>query len=107
MRVLVAFEDDYRAYRETIAAALRVLRPGTEAVSTTIEGLEEALERFGPQVVICGGHEDVEADHSRPAWIELSLDPTRPSKISVGKRRLERTNLGVKELLEVLDSWSS
>ncbi len=86
-----------------IAAGLRIVRPGAEVKSTTTEGLEEELERFDPQVVICGGHEDVEADHSRPAWIELSLDPTRPTKISLGKRRLERTNLGVEELLEVLD----
>jgi hypothetical protein len=34
IRVLVALEDDYRAYRETIAAVLRVLRPGAEVRST-------------------------------------------------------------------------
>jgi hypothetical protein len=27
MRILVAFEDEYRAYRGVIAAAIRVLRP--------------------------------------------------------------------------------
>ena len=83
MRVLVALGDDYRAYRETVAAALKILRPGTEVVSTTIECLEEALDRFNPQVGICGGHEDVEPD-CRPAWIELSLDATQPTEISVG-----------------------
>jgi hypothetical protein len=81
--VLVALEDDYRAYRETIAAGLRILRPGAEVESTTLEALKEDLERFDPQVVICGVHEGVEAD-ARLAWIELSLDPTRPSRISVG-----------------------
>jgi hypothetical protein len=70
--------------------------------STTIEALKEKVERFDPQVVICGGHEGVEADASL-AWIELSLDPTRPTKISVGGRYLERTNPGVKELLSVID----
>jgi hypothetical protein len=34
IRVLVAFEGDYRVYRETIAAAVRVLRPDTEMEST-------------------------------------------------------------------------
>jgi hypothetical protein len=98
----VALEDDYRAYRETIAVVLRVLRPGAEVQSTTIEAFEEELERFDPQVVICGGHAGVEPD-GRPAWIELSLDPTRPTKISVDGRSLERTNPSVEELLEVID----
>jgi hypothetical protein len=103
IRVLVALEDDYRVYRETIAAVLRVLRPGAEVESTAIEALEEELERFVPQVVICGGHhEGVEPD-GRAAWIELSLDPTRPTMISVGSCSLELTNPGVEELLEVID----
>jgi len=99
----VALEDDYRAYREMIAAGLRLLRPGTEVESTTIEALEEELERFDPQVVICSAHEGVQQPEARLAWIELSLEPTQPTKISVGGRYLERTNPGVKELLSVID----
>ena len=53
IHILVALEDDYRAYRETIAAVLRVLRPHAEVKSTTLEALEDELERFDPQVVIC------------------------------------------------------
>ena len=105
IRVLVALEDDYRVYRETIAAVLRVvLRPHAEVKSTTLEALEEdELERFDPQVVICGGHhEGVEPD-GRAAWIELSLDPTRPTMISVGSCSLELTNPKVEELLEIID----
>jgi F420-dependent methylenetetrahydromethanopterin dehydrogenase len=102
IHILVALEDDYRAYRETIAAVLRVLRPHAEVKSTTLEALEDELERFDPQVVICGGHEGAEPD-GRPAWIELSLDPTQPTKISVGGRYLERTDPSVEELLDVID----
>jgi hypothetical protein len=98
----VVFEDTYRAYRETIAAVLRVLRPGAEVESTTLEALEEELERFDPQVVICSGHNEVETDDSR-IWIELPLDPTQPTKISVDGRHLELTNPTVEELLEVIE----
>jgi hypothetical protein len=98
----VALKDDYRVYRETLATSPRVLRPHAEVRSTTIEALKEELECFDPQVVICGGHEDVEAD-SRPAWIELSLDPTQPTKISIGIGYLEWTNPTVEALLEVID----
>ncbi len=86
-----------------IAAGLRILRPNVEVGSSALEALEEELERFDPQVVICGGHhEGVEPD-GRVAWIELSLDPTRPTMISVGSCSLELTNPGVEELLEVID----
>ena len=98
----MAFDDDYRAYRETIAAVVRVLRPGTEVESTPLETLEKELERFDPQVVICSGDEDVETS-DRLTWIELSLDPTQPTKVRVGGRYLARTNPTVEELLEVID----
>ena len=98
----MALEDDYRVYREMIAAGLRILRPGAEAESSTMEALEEELEGFDPQVVICDGLADVEPD-DRLVWIELSLDPTQPTKISIYGRHLERTNPTVEELLEVID----
>ena len=106
IRVLVAFEDDYRAYRETIAAVLRVLRPDAEVKSNTIEALEVELERFDPQVVICSGHEDLESNGSR-TWIELPLDPTQPTKICVDGGHLELTNPTVEALLEVIEGLDS
>jgi hypothetical protein len=45
IRVLVAFEDDYHVYRDTIGAVLRILRPETEVKSTTPEAFEEELVR--------------------------------------------------------------
>ena len=98
----MAFEESHRTYRETIAAALRVLRPGTEVKSTSLEELEGELERFDPQVVISSGHKEVELG-IRLAWIELSVDPTMPTKISVGGRHYERTNPTMEELLEVIE----
>ncbi len=98
----MALEDDYRAYRETLASVLGVLRPSAKVQSTTIEALEEELERLDPQVVICSGHEDVELCGTF-AWVDLSLDPTRPTKISVGGRSLELSNPTVEDLLSVID----
>ena len=102
IRVLVALEDDYRAYREMIATTLRFLRPEAKVESAALERLEEDLGRFDPQVVICNGHKDLEPDGSR-AWIELSMNPTLPAKISVGGRYFELTNPSVEALLEVID----
>ena|SRR5215216_6588728 len=102
MHILVVLEDDYRAYRETIGAGLRILRTGCQVEAAALEALEEEVERFEPKVVICSGHKTVDSG-GRPAWIELSLDPTSPTKISVGGRYLERTNPTLEELLEVID----
>jgi hypothetical protein len=102
IRILVALEDDYRAYREVIAAGIRILRAHAEVETANLEALEEELERFDPQLVICSGHKQVESG-GKPAWIELSLDPTQPTKISIGGRYLERSNPTVETLLEVID----
>lgn len=102
IRVLVALADDYRVYRETIAVGLRVLRPDIEVETALLEALEEELERFDPRVVICSGHEGVESDGIL-AWIELSLDSMKPTKIRVGERLTERPNPTLRELLELIE----
>ena len=98
----MAFEDDYHVYREMIAAVLRALRPGIDVKSITLEALEGELERLDPEVVICTGHKEVESS-TRLAWIEFSVNPFMPTKISVGGRHFERTNPTVEELLEVIE----
>ncbi len=102
MRVLVAFEDDYRAYREVIAAGIGVLRPRAEVRTANPDALEEELKRFKPHVVICD-RPDAAAPNDVPAWIELPLDPLRPSRIHVGDRRWESTNPTLEVLLGVID----
>ena len=100
----MALEDDYRAYREMIAAGIRILRPHAEVETAALEALEVELDRFDPQLVICSGHKQV-GSGGEPAWIELSLDPTQPTKISVGGHYLERINPGVAALVEVIDEF--
>ena len=92
-----------------IAATLRIRRPDAEVKSATLGALEEELERFDPQVVFCGGRKEEEEEEeevgsrSRTAWIELSLDPTRPTKIRVGGCYLELVNPTLERLLEAID----
>src|SRR3712207_8634181 len=40
-----SLEENYRAYREMIAAALRILRPDAKVQSAALERLEEELDR--------------------------------------------------------------
>ena len=102
IRILVALEDDYRVYRDTITASLQILRPRAETKSVGLEALEDEIERFEPQVVICSKHKAVNLGGSI-GWIELSLDPASPTKISVRGRCFEHTNPTLEDLLAVID----
>ena len=95
-------EDEYRAYRETIAAGVSVLRPGTDVKTAGLDGLEEEMARFSPQVVVCSRPEPADIE-GRAAWVELPLDPTRPMKIRHGERHSESAAPALEGLLVVMD----
>ncbi len=102
MRVLVAIEDDYRSYRDVIAAGIRVLRPRTEVETAPIGELEEQIERFDPQLVV-SSQPNTLASRRRAAWVELPLDPIHPTKICVAGRYSKRTNPTIYVLLAIID----
>ena len=102
MRVLVAFEDDYRSYREVIAAGICGLRPRTEAETAPLQELEVQIERFDPQLVICSRPNTL-ASRRCVGWVELPLDPTRLTKICVAGRYSKRVNPAIDVLIAVID----
>ena len=103
MRILVCLENDYRTYREVIAAGIQILRPHTEVVTAELDVLKVEVRRFDPHLVIC----------SLPAtacngdifcWVQLSLErSTEPSVVCVDGRYSEHNNPTLEELLRVLD----
>ena len=102
IRILVAFEQVYRSYQGVIAAAIRVLRPHAEVETATLEALGEEIERFDPELVICS-RPSTAGPGDRIAWVEISIESTRPSKICVGGRYSESTNPTLEVLLAVID----
>ncbi len=101
-RVLVAYEDEYRAYREAIAAGVRLLRPRVEVSTAGPAELDAELERFGPHVVVCGVPGRLDPGHT-PAWVERSPEVGRPARVRVGDRRREAPGLMLEGLLGVVD----
>src|SRR5215207_10960365 len=103
IRVLVAFEDEYRVYGAAITGAVRRARPTAEiVVSAEIGVLEMEVRSFAPHLIIS----------SLPAptnwgewfsWVRLSPDANRPSEICVEGNCRESLNPSLGELLCVLE----
>ena len=104
MRILLAFEDEYRAYMEAMAAALRTFRSDVEVALTDGRSLEAELERFDPQLLISSPPlPENPVDEELLARIELSPEPEQASRFRVGERRWEATNPTLGEILPVVD----
>ncbi len=96
-------EDEYRVYREMIAAGIGVLRPSTGVKTAGLDALERELARLDPQVVVCSRPETEEVE-GRLVWVELPLDPIRPMKICRrGGRLSESVDPTLEALLTVVD----
>jgi hypothetical protein len=102
MRVLIAFEDNYRVYREMIAAAIEMMRPRAVVVSTEVNKLETEARLFVPHVIICSVPRIV--NHvSALAWIELSPDPQQGTRIWIEERYEEALDPGMGDIVSVID----
>ena len=101
-RILVAYEEEYRAYREAIAAGVRLLRPRAEVRAAAPAELEAELERFAPHVVVCGvrGRQD---PGDVVAWVGLPPEVGRPARVRVGEGRREEAGLTLEGLLGIVD----
>jgi hypothetical protein len=102
IKILVAFEEDFRAYRETLAYAFQRLRPHVEVLTSGVETLDMELKRYGPQAVITSrprsrGSEGV------TVWVELSVDPLKTTKVQIGERCSQMLNPTLERLLALVD----
>ena len=102
MRVLVAFEDDYRTYREMIAASIEIQRPQVEVVSTEINKLEMEAKHFKPHLFICS-QPRIDKPNGGWGWIQLSPHPQQCTRIWIGERYQEASNPGIATLISVVD----
>jgi hypothetical protein len=102
MRVLIAFEDDYRMYREMIAAAIKMMRPRAVVVSTEVNKLETEARLFVPDLIICSVPRIV--NHiSALAWIQLSPYPQQRTRIWIEERYEEALNPGMGDIVSAVD----
>ncbi len=103
MRILVAFEDDYRAYASALTTAISAARPRLNVATVGLGALQTEVERLDPHLVICSLPNPAPPEQEgRLSWVELSVDPHQPSKFCVSGRRWESLNPSLEELLGVV-----
>jgi len=103
MRVVVAFEDEYRVYSAAITGAIRRARPTDEVVMANIGVLEREVRSFTPHLIISSLPAPTNYLGEWFSWVRLSPDPNRPSEICVEGNRRESLNPSLEELLFALE----
>jgi len=102
IKIIITFEDTFRAYRGALAAAIRILRPDVEVNTVELEELRGMVERFEPDIVIGSGfyEEDI---RDVPSWVGLSLDPASSTRVSVCGNYEEIVNPTLDRILEIIE----
>jgi hypothetical protein len=104
MRILVAFEDDYRAYASALATAISAARPRLDVATVGLEALQMEVARLDPHLVICSLPNPTSPEQEgRLSWVELSVDPHQPSRFCLNGRRWESLNPSLEELIGVVE----
>ncbi|HET7480611.1 MAG TPA: hypothetical protein VFJ72_13980 [Rubrobacteraceae bacterium] len=96
---MVAFEDEYRAYQEALASALRMLRPHAEVSTDRPEDETSASARLRPDLAIRNRADPGEG----LAWLELSMEPGLPSRVRIGEQSSTVVNPSLEEILYIVD----
>jgi hypothetical protein len=108
MRILLAFDREYRLYIEAIAEALRTFRSHVEVALTDSGDLEAEVERLAPQLVISTSHiPSNPVDPKLIASAELSPEPNQSSRFRLGERHWESTNPPLGGIFSVVDETRS
>lgn len=103
MRVLVAYEEVYRSYRDAIVLAIKDHRPHFAVLDATLRELEAALERLEPHAVVCSRPSAEYPSGGKGAWVELPIEPTRSGDVCIGGDHEGAVNLELEEVLSALD----
>jgi hypothetical protein len=90
--------NDHRAYRETLAVALRLLRPATQLVVVEPASLGASILEHAPQVVICSQLTSV-IETRTPTWVVLYPDGDAGALLHI---RGERTTVRTMDLADVI-----
>jgi hypothetical protein len=102
MKILLAFQHKHTTHMDAVQTSIRKHHPQSEVLAIDLEALEEEIDRFKPHLVVAEPPVPENPGFKVPAWIELSIDPSQPSRFRVGQRQWESLNPGIEELMAVV-----
>ncbi len=102
LRVLIAYEANFRAYGDSLERSIRGLRPRVQTAVADLEVLGAAVEGIDPHLVVSNLPNTVDPG-GRAAWYKLSHEPEDPSEICLDARRSVSENPDLGELLAIID----
>ena len=102
MRVLVAYENRYRFYREVLARTITYHRPHLQVRHDELEELGKGLVLFDPHTLVSSQPECLGTSDTL-AWVELPAEPSSAARIRLGGKHEEASNLSLAEVMSVLD----
>jgi hypothetical protein len=102
MRILISYEESYRAYSDALERAIGGLHPDAEVAACQLAEIGEQLGSFDPHLVVSSGPNTVDPG-GRAAWYMLSPEPGEPSEACLGGRRWRRLNPPLDDLLSFID----
>src|SRR5215213_9407919 len=102
MRILISYEESYRAYSDALERAIRGLHPDADVAACRLAEIGEQVESFDPHLVVSSGPNTVDPG-GRAAWYRLSPEPDEPSEACLGGKRMRRHNPLLEELLSFID----
>ncbi len=102
MRILICYEESYRAYGDALERAIGGLRPEADVAACRLAEMGEQVESFDAHLVVSSGPNTVDPG-GRAAWYRLSPEIDEPSEAYLGGQRWRRVNPPLDELLWFID----
>jgi hypothetical protein len=102
MRILISYEEHYRAYGDVLQRVIGALRPEADVASCSLAEIGEQVESFDAHLVVSSDPNTVDPG-GRAAWYRLSPEPGEPSEACLGGRRSHSPNPPLEELLSFID----
>jgi hypothetical protein len=101
-KISVVVANKPRAYRETLADALRNLCPRAEVIVIEPAALHQHVRRFTPHLVL-GSELDPDMLTGLFCWVDLYPNGERYADINIGGERTIVDNLDLAGLLQIVD----
>jgi hypothetical protein len=100
---LVLVANEPRAYRETIALALKALRPEAEVIAIEPTDLDAEVKRRRPDVAVLS-QKSATVEDVVPSWVLLYPDGTNMTVVSVAWEQSVTGSLALDDLAALVGS---